>query len=155
MILMALAAAAVLAAGDPAKAADIASLGWLAGAWIETKPGVTTRESWRLADGRLIGTGETVRAGKPTRVEHMTITDEAAGLTFIAVVPGQPPTPFVRRPGPAGEAVFENMAHDFPQRVIYRRCGQDLCARIEGMIGGKLQSQDWRYTRGKSRRISP
>ena len=47
-------------------------------------------------------------------------------------------------PGPGGGAVFENLAHDFPQRVIYRRCGEDLCARIEGAMG---KGQDWRYAR--------
>ena len=42
---------------------------------------------------------------------------------------------------------FENKAHDFPQRVIYRRCGAQLCARIEGVIGGKPQGEEWRYSR--------
>jgi hypothetical protein len=31
--------------------------------------------------------------------------------------------------------------------VIYRRCGADLCARIEGTLDGKLQGRDWRYAR--------
>jgi hypothetical protein len=77
----------------------------------------------------------------------MRITVEPAGVTFTATVPGQPPTAFVLRPGPPGEATFENLAHDFPQRVIYRRCGEDLCARIEGQVAGRLQSQDWRFLR--------
>ncbi len=147
MMIASLLAAAVLAAGEPAKADGVAGLGWLAGAWIETKPGVTTRESWRVADGRLVGISETVRAGKPPSVERMTITDEPAGLTFTATLPGQPPTPFVRLPGPPGQAVFENRAHDFPQRVTYRRCGEDLCARIDGTLNGKPVGQDWRFTR--------
>ena len=59
----------------------------------------------------------------------------------------QPPTAFLLLPGGEGEAVFENKAHDFPQRVIYRRCGAELCARIEGTTAGKLQFQEWRYRR--------
>lgn len=66
---------------------------------------------------------------------------------FTAIVPGQPPTPFVLKSGPDDEAVFENARHDFPQRVIYRRCGEQLCARIEGVIKGEPASQSWTYRR--------
>jgi hypothetical protein len=79
----------------------------------------------------------------------MTITPEPAGVTFTAYVRGQPATPFVLKPGPAGEATFENLAHDFPQRIIYRKCGEDLCARIEGMMDGRLEAMAWRYSRAK------
>lgn len=142
-------AVAMLAAGEPRPGHDVADMAWLAGSWVDSREGVTTRESWRLSEGRLVGVGETVRAGKAPQVEHMTITREAAGLTFTATLPGRPPVAFVRRPGPAGEAVFENPDHDFPQRVIYHRCGERLCARIEGTLNGKAAGQDWRYTRVK------
>jgi hypothetical protein len=139
---------ALPAAANPAS--QVARLSWITGTWSETKGEVTTRETWQASDGTLVGVGETLRAGKPPQVEQMKITAEAAGATFTAIIPGQPPTPFLLLPSAAeGEAVFENKAHDFPQRVIYRRCGADLCARIEGTIGGKLESQAWRYTRIK------
>ena len=149
---IALAAAAALAVAASAAASpssQLARLSWLAGSWSETKGEVTTRESWEARDGALVGTGETVRPGKPAHVERMKITAEPAGATFTAILPGQPPTPFLLRPGKEGEAVFENKAHDFPQRVIYRRCGADLCARVEGTLGGKPQFQEWRYARVK------
>lgn len=95
----------------------------------------------------MAGAGQTNVAGRPPRIEHMTITVEPAGVTFTAFVPGQPPTPFVLRPGPDGEAVFENPAHDFPQRVIYRRCGDQLCARIEGLLRGTPTAKSWTYRR--------
>ena len=59
------------------------------------------------------------------------------------------PTPFALLPGKDGEAVFERASDDFPKRVIYRKCGADLCARIEGTVKGKLEHQDWRYSRIK------
>ena len=149
-IVIALALAGLIALPAAASpSSQVARLSWLTGTWSETKAEVTTRETWQASDGALMGTGETLRAGKPPRVERMKITAEATGATFTALIPGQPPTPFLLLPGGEGEAVFENKAHDFPQRVIYRRCGADLCARIEGTIGGKLESQDWRYKRVK------
>ena len=138
---------ALPAAASPST--QVARLSWITGTWSETKGEVTTKETWQASDGALVGVGETLRAGKPPHVERMRITAEAAGATFTAMIPGQPPTPFLLLPGGEGQAVFENKAHDFPQRVIYRRCGAELCARIEGTMAGKLQFQEWRYTRVK------
>ncbi|HEX2559027.1 DUF6265 family protein [Phenylobacterium sp.] len=143
MIIAAIAAAA-LCASD----ADVAAFEWMSGTWIAEKPGgAIVRETWTTSNGRaMTGVGQTVRAGKPAFTEFMTITAEPAGITFTAYVDGQDPTPFVLRPGGEG-AVFENLAHDFPQRVIYRPCGADLCARIEGQVKGELKSEDWRLRR--------
>ena len=43
----------------------------------------------------------------------------------------------------AAEADFENPAHDFPQRVIYRRDGELLRARIEGTRAGRVEGADF------------
>ena len=141
----------LLLAATPALAgetAQVADLAWMAGSWSqETAKGVV-RETWLppLRDA-MAGMTQTHRPGKPPVTEFSTITREPAGVTFTAYVGGQPPTAFVLKPGKPGEAVFENLAHDFPQRVIYRRCDADLCARIEGIVGGQVQAMDWRYRR--------
>jgi hypothetical protein len=46
-----------------------------------------------------------------------------------------------------GRVVFENAAHDFPQRVIYRRDGERLVARIEGRLRGEARGRDWVFER--------
>lgn len=141
-------AAAPLSQARAAPADDIGKLGWMAGSWIHEKDGVVTRETWLPPlDGVMAGAGQTNAPGKRPFVSHYKITPEPAGATFTAMLPGQPPTPFVLRPGKDGEAVFENKAHDFPQRLIFRRCDDVLCARIEGEIGGKLEFEEWRYRR--------
>ena len=145
---IALAALFLAGAAHAAPLDDVQALGWLAGSWIHRAENLTVREVWLApADGAMSGLAQTNRAGKRPTTEFMTITAEPAGATFTARVGTQPPTPFVLKPGPPGEATFENLAHDFPQRVIYRRCGQDLCARIEGLVDGRLQAEDWRYHR--------
>ena len=138
-MMLALLAAAAIAAPD---------FSWMVGTWSETKDGTTTREMWMAPqDGAMSGVTQTNAGGKLVSIEVASITAEPAGVTFTARPQGQPPTAFVLKPGKTGEAVFENPAHDFPQRVIYRRCGQDLCARIEGTMDGKSQAMDWRYKR--------
>jgi hypothetical protein len=148
MILGALMAAAVAAAPGADALADVAKLSWMAGAWTQEADGVVVRETWLAPlDGVMGGVGQTNRPGRKPFVEHVKISAEPAGATFTAMLPGQPPTAFVLLPGPDGEAVFENKAHDFPQRVFYRRCGEDLCAGVEGLVKGELKREEWRYRR--------
>jgi hypothetical protein len=138
----------VLAAAVAATPAGVDALGWIAGSWIERRGETVVREVWLAPMGGVMaGVSQTNRPGRKPLVDAMRISVEPAGVTFTATVPGQPPTAFLLKPGPPGEAVFENLGHDFPQRVIYRRCGQDLCARIEGTVGEQVRSQDWRYER--------
>jgi hypothetical protein len=140
--------AALMAAAALDGAAEVAKLEWMAGAWISEKNGVVVRETWLSPrDGAMAGAAQTNRPGRKPSIEFTRITAEPCGVTFTAIVGSQPPTPFVMKPGAEGEAVFENLAHDFPQRVIYRRCGADLCARVEGQVNGQRRAEEWRYTR--------
>ncbi|MGZ6013021.1 MAG: DUF6265 family protein [Caulobacteraceae bacterium] len=140
MIAAALAAAAI--------SADVSQLDWLAGTWSQAQDGGHVREMWLPPqDGAMAGVTLTTRPGRPPRAEYAKITREPAGLTYTAVVGAQPPTPFVQIPDADGRLVFENRAHDFPQRVFYRRCGADLCGGIEGTLDGKPRREEWRYTR--------
>ncbi|WP_269714568.1 DUF6265 family protein [Caulobacter sp. NIBR2454] len=126
----------------------VEELSWLVGSWTQKTAERDVVETWEpLASGVMKGVSVTKRPNRPDFVETTTITTEAAGPTFTATIPGQAPTAFVRLPGPPGEAVFENKAHDFPQRVIYRRCDEDLCAAIEGTVKGEPRRSEWRYRR--------
>jgi hypothetical protein len=145
MMLAILASTVMLASGG-----DVASLGWLAGTWSQAKDGKTVREMWLPPqDGAMAGVTLTTRPGKPAVAEYAKITVEPAGVTYTAIVGRQPPTPFVLKSAGPGEVVFENLQHDFPQRVFYRRCGHDLCAGVEGMVKGRLEREEWRYRRAR------
>ena len=138
---------AILAATVAAQ--PVEGLSWMAGAWRETKAGVTTREVWLAPlGGAMSGATQTNRPGKPVLHEFETITTGADGaVAYTPIIRTVEPTPFALKPGPDGEAVFERVSDEFPKRVIYRKCGDDLCARIEGVVNGKLQGKDWRYSR--------
>jgi hypothetical protein len=49
----------------------------------------------------------------------------------------------------AKRVVFENLAHDFPQRVLYwiDDDGQ-LRARVEGTVDGRQEAEDYAWRRG-------
>jgi hypothetical protein len=140
--------AALLTAGSSASSTTVADLGWLAGDWEQETGGEIVRETWLPpAGGQMVGVGQTARAGQRSSYEFERIEAKDGVIAFTAVLEGQPPTSFPLLSAKDGEVIFENLTHDYPQRVIYRRCGADLCARTEGTVGGKPQSEDWRYHR--------
>jgi hypothetical protein len=86
-----------------------------------------------------------VKGGKTVFHEFMQIhLNERGTLVFTALVEGQAATDFVSISGVEGELVFENLQHDFPQRVIYRSQPPDrVAARIEGNDSGSVRGIDY------------
>lgn len=143
-----LALTACLTSASAADAPAIADLAWLTGTWVTEDESRKVEETWLAPDhDTMAGVGRTVTKEGKVSIEFFKLTAEPAGITFTALVGKQPPTPFVLIPGEPGTLVFENKAHDFPQRVFYASCGEDLCARIEGTMDGQQVSDDWRFTR--------
>jgi hypothetical protein len=96
----------------------------------------------------LLGFSRTLRGDKVVEHEFVRIYSVGDTLVYNAHPSGQSPAEF-RAPPPHGDAItFSNPAHDFPQRVIYRRVGNDtLFARVEGMRNGQLRGIDFPYRR--------
>jgi hypothetical protein len=75
---------------------------------------------------------------------------DAAALKPVSPM-GSPPTPFrLVEQGPS-RVVFENLAHDFPQRILYwlDEAGA-LHARVEGTEKGIARHEEWRWRRAAS-----
>lgn len=144
--MLALALAAALA-GPPAA---IDQMAWLSGCWMQTKPnGGVVEELWMAPGGGvMLGLGRTTRDGKLREYEYTRIVEADGSLAYMAEPSGQERATFPLKSLTADEAVFENPAHDFPQRVIYRRIGPDaVTGRIEGQMGGQARSVDFPYKR--------
>lgn len=144
----ALGAALLLLAGSACAAPDpLARLGWLQGCWAAAGGAEAgSGEQWSApAGGTMLGMGRTIRNGKTVEFEFFQIRETEAGkLAYLAQPQGRAPTTFTLLRASDTELVFENLAHDFPQRVIYRRTGGDtLQARIEGVIQDKPKGIDF------------
>jgi hypothetical protein len=142
MLKLAAALAALALTAAPAQAGE---LSWLVGYWIDCD-GKAVTESWIDAGSdTLLGVGLT-RGRARTSFDFMRIAAGPGGKpTFFAQPQGAPVTPFVAKSVQGQSVVFENLAHDFPQRVIYRREGEVLHARIEGVEKGEASGMDWTY----------
>jgi hypothetical protein len=125
---------------------DIARLKFFTGCW-EARYGssVSVEEQWTKAvAGSLLGMGRTIKGDKTVLTEFMRIEPKDGGLVFVARV-GDGSVPFKLVKLTDTEAVFENPANDFPQRIIYRKVDGGLFARIEGIDKGKEKGQDFPY----------
>jgi hypothetical protein len=146
-------AASLPLAQAQAQTDPLASLAWMAGCWTEQGRDAGSIEQWMPpAGGLMLGMARTLKGGRVVDYEFMQIRTGTDGKpVYVAQPQGRPPTEFklVRQAGPKdAEAVFENPAHGFPQRVIYRLAAPDrLAARIEGTLSGKDLGVDFTLQR--------
>jgi hypothetical protein len=143
LILM-LVALVTAAQADPQAAPD---LDWMAGSWVTEGGSSWTEERWsRPRGGVMLGTGLSGEGAKAQSFEFMRIArDDEGRLTFWGSPGGAAPTPFRYEGGGEREAVFVNAAHDYPQRIVYRREGAELVATVSRADGSNAQT--WRYVR--------
>ncbi len=128
-------------------APDMDSLVWLAGCWQLEKDGVRIDEQWMApAGGLMLGIVRTVRNGAVVAHEHLLLRAEDGGIVLTASPFGQATTSFRLVAQAPGEVAFANPAHDFPQRISYRKTADGkLVARVEGLVDGKLEGLDFPY----------
>lgn len=129
----------------------LSDLTWFGGCWELTSAakGLQITEMWmKPAGGLMIGSGRTISGGKAVEYEFLRIVEDADGIFYVAKpTENKEETRFKLTRGSSTEAVFENLAHDFPQRIIYKREGDKLNARIEGTKDGKTRGIDFPYSR--------
>ncbi len=127
---------------------SIASLSWMNGGWVQKSGGVEIEERWVGPRGDLLaGVNITVARGR-TSFEFLRIAKTPKGIAYIAQPGGKTPVEFPLKEMSEKKVVFENLAHDFPQRIIYEvRADGTLLARVEGMLKGKLEGQDFTFTK--------
>jgi hypothetical protein len=144
-------ALAMFAAGRGVAAdIDVTSLAWMAGCWSPEQGEAGSGEHWLSpAGGTMLGVSRTVKNGKTVAFEFMQLRHDVDGkLVLIALPSGQQETTFIAVASERNSVTFENPAHDFPQRVIYRlQPDGKLSARIEGMRDGKLRGIDFSMQR--------
>ena len=129
------------------------SLSWIAGSWNGASGGVEMEEHWTAPKGNsMIGIHRDVAKGRTASFEFLRIEQQGDRIVYLSMPNGRSPaTPFPLKEVSGTRVVFENPAHDFPQRIIYWKEGSDLRARIEGTMNGKVASEEWRWGPGSLR----
>lgn len=126
----------------------LAQLAFMAGCWRGDAGGnQRIEEQWTAADSDvMLATTRYLdnSTGRTRAWEFSRIVADSAGVALIPAPAGTPQGHFRLAPSPAGEARFEDPAHDFPRRIIYRRMdASTLVVRVDGGEGSG-QSAEFR-----------
>ena len=140
--------AAAMGTGAAVEGPRVEQLAWLQGCWEAASAGRVVEEQWTAPRGRsMVGLSRTVRGGELTEYELVVIRERGDRLVYIAHPSGQPSAEFLPTTDGPESIVFENPAHDFPQRIGYRRQGPALQAWIEGIRNGTPRRVEFPYRR--------
>lgn len=118
------------------------AIAWWEGCWERTSSGNRRRvERWHaLKDNEMKGGSRSFADTVETGGERLRVTMVDGKLVYHAHPSNQSAQRFTATAVSAAEVTFENLAHDFPQRIIYTKRGADsLLARIEGDRAGRQQ----------------
>lgn len=145
---LALFALPAAAAEKAAPAFQIEQLAFLAGSW-RISGEVTIEEQWLTpAGGTMIGMSRVHGHGQTFFFEFLRIETRDDGIYYVPQPKGGPATDFKLVKLDATGAVFENLQHDFPKRILYRREGPDaVTARVEGDGTEKEKPEEFPYQR--------
>lgn len=136
------------AAHDPVP--DLNAVSWMAGNWRMETPSATIEEQWMQPAGRLMLGMSRTTSKRGSFFEFLRVESRADGVYYVAQPKGRPGTDFKLIRSSPSEAVFENLAHDFPKRIIYRLdSATELTARVEGDATSKEQPEEFKYKRVK------
>lgn len=124
-------------------------LGWLAGCWTSQGARSTTVEMWLPPSGGLmVGGSRTMRGGEAVAWEHLRIRADGSRIVFTAIPSGQTEADFVSVALDEYGFTVENLDHDFPQRIIYRRTAPDaVTVRVEAEASNGTEGFDVFYER--------
>jgi hypothetical protein len=114
----------------------VGSLRWLNGCWERTTRTGRAFEHWVAGPQELMGYARVITDARDRETEHLRIYRRGDTLVYEAHPVDQALTIFPLRSHSADSLVFENPAHDFPQRIAYKRTGDSLIALVSNITGG-------------------
>jgi len=127
----------------PELPANLEALAWLSGCWSGSVNRREFREHWMpLRGGMMIGAGQTVVQGKTQDFDFIRLEARPEGVFYVSLPSGRREAAFKLTATARDEKdeifTFANLAHDFPQRIVYRRGGDGwLYATIDGLLNGE------------------
>lgn len=124
----------------------LAAISFMTGCWTgPSSNGATIEEQYSAAaDNMVIGMTRYVRSGRVVDFEFTTIERNDSAFFMTPRPKGAKSDSFALKEVADGKATWENLKHDFPQRIIYRT-GADgtLIARIEGTTPRGERHSEW------------
>lgn len=124
-------------------------LTFLQGCWERRTSRGTVEERWSAPKGGMLqGMGRTFRGDSLVEYEFVVIRETAGRIRYEAHPSGQAPNTFSAKTVTDTLVEFEDLTHDFPQRVGYRKVGSDsLIAWVDGTTPRGARHVEFPYGR--------
>lgn len=127
---------------------------WLIGRWENNSAEGNLSEFWAKAnDSTLLGESYFVIKNDTVFGEKVELMQRGNDFIFEARVAKQndeKPVPFKLTKSSENELVWENPAHDFPNKIVYQKVGNDsLVAEIFGTKDGKAKNEVFKMKKVK------
>jgi hypothetical protein len=128
----------------------LSAIAFMTGCWTgASSNGATIEERYsETAENLMIGMTRYVRSGRVVDFEFTTVERTDSSFVMTPRPKGVQSDAFPLKEVSEGRAVWENLKHDFPQRIIYRAgTGGSLIARIEGTTPRGERHMEWTMQR--------
>lgn len=140
---------------DTVKPAKLSHIRWILGAWQMNSSYGTTTEDWHeISATEWNGAGFFIdKQGDTLFSEGLRLIALNDTLWYLPTVPGQndgKEVQFKEAKLSDTEVVFENPAHDFPQRIVYHKTSDtSILAYVEGKDNGKDRKEEFHFVKTK------
>jgi hypothetical protein len=129
---------------------------WLLGKWETPHAGGTLTENWKKAnDSTYNGLSYFIKGKDTIHSETILLQQVEDQLSYNSTIKGQDddqPISFTLAGRNETELVFENLQHNYPQKISYTQISKDsLITEISGMQSGKLNSEKYIMLRTTSK----
>ncbi|MFV8359233.1 DUF6265 family protein [Flavobacterium sp. LS1P3] len=133
---------------DSNKNEKIKAASWLLGNWENKSVDGTLTEYWKkVNDSTFQAQSYYIKEKDTVHFESIVLQQKGENLTYTATVKGQnndKPVAFKLTTATDKQVSFENLKHDYPQKISYTQITPDsLVAKISGIQQGKPSSEQF------------
>ncbi|MES2577905.1 MAG: DUF6265 family protein [Bacteroidota bacterium] len=133
---------------DSNKNEKIKAASWLLGNWENKSADGNLTENWeKLNDSTFQAQSYYIKEKDTVHFESIILQQKGENLTYTATVKGQnndKPVVFKLTTATDKQVSFENLKHDYPQKISYNQITPDsLVAKISGIQQGKPSSEQF------------
>jgi hypothetical protein len=132
--------------------ATLTDFSWLEGTWVDTitfgfkLPPQHVFEEWKVYKDSISGLGYYVQGDDKFVSESFSIVKTETQIVYVARPKNEAVVGFPFKGLVEGQYVFENKAHDFPQKIAYQPFGKDsLHIYLEGITNTVTRKVKMRY----------
>lgn len=130
------------------KERNIEKASWLIGSWENQSQYGDLSETWQKKnDSLFLGQTFFIKGKDTLHAESIELREVDGNLIYSPTVKGQnddKPVAFQMTASSEKQLVFENKAHDYPQKIVYNKITNDsIVAEISGIQQGKPSVENY------------